>query len=396
MRFKKIIAVVCAAAVVMSLAGCSMLDSENNNSNSNRASSVVPSSSYQIVSSPNSPQAGDTYKVEIHINFVSNMIFSKYDVDLSVDGVMRETLKHGTDADIELDLSAGEHTIMFTNHDDSSVSGSASLYVDDDMKATYTISCHYDGVDIEEETPTFSHESDSSGIQQPPSGVEVNFPVENARRAAVVALTNGYATDVFTEDGDYYDPVKLHTYADLSGYYMTVLNEGIWTAKSENTWHVEGLILEDSLFKNKTNAALDITFDGTNYIASNLKGIFGTNNDLASLETEPDHFKNNYLVVKPEMIADDREKTSQNEEENIGIYFYHKAFEEYGTSYFPYGFECDWKKGRIAEEKYSDGSYYFKVKVTVTNAYNAKRKTVASGNVKYVNGSFVVDSFYVS
>lgn len=151
MRFRKIIAAVCAAAAVLSLAGCSKLDSVNNNSGSNAASSVVPASSRQIVSRPNSSKVGETFNVEIHINFVSNMFFSTYDVDLSVDGVMQETLKHGTDGDIKLDLAAGEHTIMFVNHDDSSVSGSKSFNVADDMKSNYKISCHYDRVDVEEE-----------------------------------------------------------------------------------------------------------------------------------------------------------------------------------------------------------------------------------------------------
>lgn len=421
---KKILAGFLAVVLAGALSGCSDLDeltklleqsSEKPQASDNKPMesskpSVPEMSGDEESSVPEISETDDKYNVAVHIDFVHNAIFSTYDVDMSVDGVKQQTIKHGTDSDFTLALTEGEHTISFVNVDDAGVDGSVSFNVNGDMKVSYKISCHYYGVDIEDETPNalggesepissggIGEEPNVSGGEQISSGnIEANFPVEAAKRAAVVALTNGYANDVFTDDGSYFDPAKLHTYADLSGYYMTVQNEGTWTAKSENTWHVEGLILVDSVFSNKTNAALDITFDGTNYVASNLKGSFGTNNDISSLESEPDSFKNNYLVVKPGMISKDREGTSQNEEESIGIYFYHKAFEEYGISYYPYGFECHWTLGRIAEEKYSDGSYFFKVEVTVTNAYNAKRKTVAEGKVKYVNGSFTVDSFYVS
>lgn len=396
MRSKSALAVVCAAAMAMSFSGCRLLDNNQGDYSSNTASSIMSSSGQTTESVPNSSETGEICTVTIHINFIPNLIFSKYDVDLYIDEVKQETLKHGEDADFELKLVSGEHTIMFANHDDSSVSGSTSFNVIDDIETTYKISCHFDGVDVEEENPNTSSESNSSQIEPVSGEVNVNFPIENAKRAAVVALTNGYATDVFTEDGDYYDPAKLHTYADLSGYHMIVVNDGIWTAKSENMWHVDGLILEDSAFRNKVNAALDITFDGTNYIALNLKGTFGNNNDLALLENEPDEFKNNYLVVKPSMIADDREEKTQNEEEEVGIYFYHRAFQEYGKSIYPYGFDCHWIAGKRAEEKLSDGSYFFKVEVTIKTANKAKREAIAEGIIKYENGNFQVDSFYVS
>ena len=147
--------------------------------------------------------------------------------------------------------------------------------------------------------------SSTSQFDQPSSVIESDIPVENAFRAAVVAITNGYANDVFTDDGDYYDPLKLHSYSDLSGFHFVVKNKGTWTVKSSNTLHVEGLRMEASIFANKVNASLDVTFDGTNYVISNLGGMYG-NNELYLLESEPDSFKNNYLVVKPELIADDR------------------------------------------------------------------------------------------
>lgn len=47
--------------------------------------------------------------------------------------------------------------------------------------------------------------------------LESTFPVKNAKRAAVVAITNSLASDVFKEDGNTYDVSKFHSYADTSG-----------------------------------------------------------------------------------------------------------------------------------------------------------------------------------
>lgn len=66
--------------------------------------------------------------------------------------------------------------------------------------------------------------------------LEAIFPVENAKRSAVVAITNAYATDVFKKDGNTYDISKLHSYADTSGnvnnYFMKVNLWGTWSAKN--------------------------------------------------------------------------------------------------------------------------------------------------------------------
>ena len=80
--------------------------------------------------------------------------------------------------------------------------------------------------------------------------LEAIFPVENAKRSAVVAITNAYAIDIFEEDRSTYDVSKLHSYADTSGnvndYFMKVNSWGTWRSKDKETWHVDSLILENS------------------------------------------------------------------------------------------------------------------------------------------------------
>ncbi|MEH6993712.1 hypothetical protein V7075_13520 [Neobacillus drentensis] len=146
--------------------------------------------------------------------------------------------------------------------------------------------------------------------------LEAIFPVENAKRSAVVAITNGYATDVFAEDRNTYDVSKLHSYADTSGnvnnYFMKVNSWGTWSAKDKKTWHVDSLILENA-FGTVANATLDVNFDGTNYVVSNIKGTFGnpgsSADNLADLSeigygsTAPI-----YLTISADLIKNERSK----------------------------------------------------------------------------------------
>lgn len=145
------------------------------------------------------------------------------------------------------------------------------------------------------------------------AALEAIFPVENAKRSAVVAITNGFAVDVFEEDGSTYDTSKFHSYADTSGnvdnYFMKVNSWGTWSAKEEETWHVDSLILENS-FGVIADAALDVNFDGTNYVVSNINGTFGNPgvsadnlldlSDIASGSDVP------YLTILPELIKNNR------------------------------------------------------------------------------------------
>lgn len=166
MKSKSILAVICAAAMAMSFSGCRLLDNNQGDYSSNKASSIMSSSGQTTESVPTSSEVGEIYTVTIHIKFVPNLIFSKYDVDLYIDEVKQETLKHGEDADFEFKLLSGEHTIMFANHDDSSVSGSTSFNVRDDIETAYKISCHYDGVDVEVDNGETTNESSVISSEQ--------------------------------------------------------------------------------------------------------------------------------------------------------------------------------------------------------------------------------------
>ncbi len=90
------------------------------------------------------------YSVVIHVDFIPNIIFSKYDVNLLVNGIDKGTLAHGEDKDFTFSLEPGDYTLTFESADSSSTKGEVSLTVDCDLDASYKISCYSDKVSVEE------------------------------------------------------------------------------------------------------------------------------------------------------------------------------------------------------------------------------------------------------
>lgn len=87
--------------------------------------------------------------VKIHVDFVPNLIFSKYDVNLLLNGIEQGTLTHGEDQDFELSIDPGEYTLTFESDESSTVKGEVTLTVDCDVKASYKIACSSDKVSVE-------------------------------------------------------------------------------------------------------------------------------------------------------------------------------------------------------------------------------------------------------
>lgn len=87
--------------------------------------------------------------VTIHVDFVPNLIFSKYDVNLLLNGVDKGTLEHGVDENFEFSVDPGEYTFTFESDESSSVKGEVTLTVDCDLEAAYKISCSSDKVSVE-------------------------------------------------------------------------------------------------------------------------------------------------------------------------------------------------------------------------------------------------------
>lgn len=89
------------------------------------------------------------YNVMVKVDFPSNLIFSRYDVKLLVNGLDKGTMTHGEGKDYEFALEPDEYTLTFENVDNSNVKGEVTLTVDCDVEASYKISCYNDKVTVE-------------------------------------------------------------------------------------------------------------------------------------------------------------------------------------------------------------------------------------------------------
>jgi len=266
--------------------------------------------------------------------------------------------------------------------------------------------------------PTPTPEPSPTPEQTPsptPEIVQPSFPSEYALRAAVVAFTNFFADDIYTDDGHDYDLTKLHSFSDLSGelsdYFMFVVNDGVWTPKNENTWSVEGLALEryttfirswltDRLilsFSISITASLDVHFDGENYVISNLIGTTSNHDDLNWIEN--DTFSMRALfIVNPELISEDRDAdavTALDRRRNRSTDFSvaERAFMDVGNALYPYGFRAHWILGLEERTQAHDGSWYIRVEVTVTNAFGTSRRMTGEAVVNFTTN--MVEDFRV-
>lgn len=347
---------------------------------------------------PNLPK----HKVEVSVKCDENLFFSKYDVDVYLDGEKITNIKHGENYVDIIEMSEGKHSLVFAKQNSSSIEGKVDFLIREDTKLSYVIYCKSDKIKVKEivtenestetkETNNSSEETkETESSENKNEKLESIFPKENARRAVVVAFTNGYSIDVFNKDGNTYDLKKFHSYAEAPEFNLKIEKDGEWTAKDEKTWHIENIELKTSS-KGYINASLDVTFDGNNYIISNISGKMGKKNvkdewknDISDIEGG----NSPYLTVTPELIKEDRnpEDFKELDEDKIRSEA-RKVFQAYGKKLFPYGFKCHWIIGLKADEVSSDGAVFFKVEVTIKNEYGAKREAIAEGTVK--NGQII-------
>ena len=86
--------------------------------------------------------------VAIHVDFVSNWLLNKYDVNFLVDDIIEGTMEHGTDSDFELFVKAGTYTLSFESDESSSVKGTTTIVIDGDAQINYQISCYGEEVAV--------------------------------------------------------------------------------------------------------------------------------------------------------------------------------------------------------------------------------------------------------
>lgn len=88
------------------------------------------------------------FDVKIEVECVENWIFSKYDVELSIDDEFEGTIPHGDKKTFDVVLKRGKHTISFESAEDDTLDGEVEVEITKNETIKLKISCSSFGVDV--------------------------------------------------------------------------------------------------------------------------------------------------------------------------------------------------------------------------------------------------------
>lgn len=89
------------------------------------------------------------FNVTIEVECVENLIFSKYDVEMSIDDEFEGTISHGDKETFEVVLKRGKHTISFESAEDDTLDGEVEVEITKNDTIKLKISCSSSGIDAE-------------------------------------------------------------------------------------------------------------------------------------------------------------------------------------------------------------------------------------------------------
>lgn len=273
------------------------------------------------------------YKVDLEIECSENLMLSKYDVKVYVDKYSYQgTLKHGTTETYTKFLKKGEHTLNFENVEDSSIKGEIKINVSKAETIKIKINCTSSQIiatDGKEELLTMI---DTKGLD----ATTAKDKLKN------VGFTN---ITIKSDDGN------TIIFEDTSKWEVISQSAESGTQISKNT----EIVL--SCHK-KEEDPVPSTENTTTPTTPNVP--------TAPTQTEP----------KPEDYSDEK---YQYDAEDV--------FRMQIEDSCPYGVKIHSVTGYLAKTYEGNGIWFFKVKITVTNAYKAKYDAVAEGRIDVANGN---------
>lgn len=101
------------------------------------------------------------FDVTIEVECVENWIFSKYDVELSIDDDFEGTIPHGDKKSFDVVLKREKHTISFESAEDSTLDGEIEVEITKAETVKLKISCSSFGVDVELVSGTTAKDNNS-------------------------------------------------------------------------------------------------------------------------------------------------------------------------------------------------------------------------------------------
>ena len=95
----------------------------------------------------------EKFTVQVEIACEENLLFSRYDVNIFIDGELLGTLEHGATDTYTAELVEGEHTLKAEKEDESVVDGTVEFEVSENTELSYQLSLSRDQIEIEKIEP---------------------------------------------------------------------------------------------------------------------------------------------------------------------------------------------------------------------------------------------------
>ena len=290
------------------------------------------------------------YKVNFEISCTENLMFSKYDVKVYINSVSEGTLNHGSTQTYTKTLKKGEYTLKFENAEDKYVKGEIKVHITKDETYKIKIDC---------------------------TSSKIN--------AKIVSGGNDSKDETTKTENDQNGKIKM---IDVKGLTLDKAKEKLKEIGFKN-------ITEES-----DNGKLIFLDSNWKVIDQSVKEGTEAEKDL---EIKLTCHKDETIQNTEENKEEETEKNEEKEEkkkENTDPYSEISAKHDAQDAFYdeirsrcPYGVKIHSILGVLAEEYQGKGVWFFKVEVTVTNAFNAKRKTVAEGRVNAKKGNRVLECY---
>lgn len=270
------------------------------------------------------------YKVDLEIECSENIMLSKYDVKVYVDKYSYQgTLKHGTTQTYTKSLKKGEHTLNFENVEDSSIKGEIKINVSKSETIKIKINCTSSQI-----TATDGKEELLTMIDA--KGLDVTTAKDKLRNIGFTNITTK------SDDG----------------------NNIIFEDTSK--WEVISQSIESGTQISKNTEILLTCHKKEEESVSSTENITPPVAPAAPTQTEQ----------KPEDFSDTKYRDDAEDVFRMQI-----------EDSCPYGVKVHSVTGFLARTYEGNGIWFFKVKITVTNAFKAKYDAVAEGRIDVANGN---------
>ncbi len=112
------------------------------------------------------------FNVTIEVECVENLIFSKYNVDMSIDDEFEGTIPHGDKETFEVVLKRGKHTISFESAEDNTLDGEIEVEITKNETIELKISCSSSGINAELISGTEVKDENASETTTEPDNTE--------------------------------------------------------------------------------------------------------------------------------------------------------------------------------------------------------------------------------